>query len=89
MLASRRTPGGCAASTGASAKTCGEPAEAVYDLRGVTVQLLEHASGNGEGYPEPAPAALYRLKKNFVHGQVALLRNAAQYGPVDEIVIVM
>ena len=63
--------------------------EAVDDLWGIALELLEGASRDGEGHLELAFAFLDRLQKKVIHRKIAPGRNAPQYGAVHEVIVIM
>ena len=67
----------------------GQCAEAVDDLRSVAVELLERRTSDGEGDLELALLLLDSIEKDLVHGEVALLGDPLQDGPVGVVVIVV
>ena len=67
----------------------GELAEALDDLGRVAVELLQGRTGDGEGQLELALALGDRLEQEFVHRQIALLRDALEDHAVGKIVIIV
>ena len=63
--------------------------EAVDDLWGIALELLEGASRDGEGHLELAFAFLDRLQKKVVHRKIAPLGHPAQDSPVGEVIVIM
>ena len=67
----------------------GQGAEAVDHVRGEALELLQGGTGDGERHLELALVRLDQLQELGVHRQIALLGDAAEDGPVGEVVIVV
>ena len=67
----------------------GQGPEGVDYLGGEALELLQGGTGDGEGHLELSLPRLDLLEELGVHRQIALLRDAAEDGPVGEIVIVV
>ena len=67
----------------------GELAEALDDLGGIAVELLQDRTGDGEGQLEFPLVPGDRLEQELVHRQIALLRDALEDRAVGEIVVIV
>ena len=66
-----------------------EPAEAVDNLRGISVELLKSGTGDGERDLESTFALFYGFEKELVHRKVTLGGDPLQNGSVREIIVIM
>ena len=63
--------------------------EAGNHLRAEALELLQGAAGDGIGDLELALVLIDKLQHLLVHGQVALLRYAAQDGAVGKVIVIV
>ena len=63
--------------------------ETLDNLGSITVELLQHGAGQGEGHLEFALRGLDGVEKDIVHRQIALACDPLQDGPVGEVIVVV